>query len=133
MAPVAARRVLTQLRAIGSVNPKLRTISDKDGIEHASRSDQGFFIIDAPFAPLLTAGDVASGKDGSGKDGIWEVEPLAHRINLIEGVLEVGLFYGRTGPEMQALYGDVGGPCGQKPVAAYFGMEDGSCSERRAE
>lgn len=91
------------------------------------KTDQDLFIIDAPFPKLLIPSDVTSSQDGSGKDGIWEVEKLATAIKHITGVLEVGLFYGPTGPEMQAA----GGVGGQKPVAAYFGMEDGSVSVRK--
>ena len=90
------------------------------------KTDQDFFIIDAPFPPLLTAADVAAGKDGSGKDGIWQVELLAEKIRKIHGVLEVGIFSGLTGPEA-ALVKKAGG---EKPIACYFGMEDGSVTVR---
>ena len=38
------------------------------------------------------------------------------------GVAEIGLFSGKNGTEAQ----EGGGSGGQKPVAAYIGMEDGS-------
>jgi ribose 5-phosphate isomerase A len=76
---------------------------------------------------LLTKADVAAGKDGSGKGGIWEVDTLARAIKQIAGVLEVGIFSGLTGPQAQAL----GGIGGQKPIAVYFGMPDGSISVRK--
>jgi ribose 5-phosphate isomerase A len=77
---------------------------------------------------LLTKADVAAGNDGSGKGGIWDVDTLAQAIKMIAGVLEVGIFSGVTGPQAQAL----GGIGGQKPIAAYFGMPDGSVSVRKA-
>ena len=92
------------------------------------QTDQGFYIIDAPFKSLLTASDVKAGKDGSGKDGVYDVATLAHKIKAISGVLEVGLFFGPTGDETQAT----GGQGGQKPVAVYFGLEDGEVRVREA-
>lgn len=113
------------------------------------KTDQDFFIIDAPFPRLLTSSDLKStsastpgntdsvsnsGADsdsrpeGRGKDGLWQVERLANAIKSIEGVLEVGIFSGRTGPEAIEA-GTVGG---QRPVACYFGMADGSVTVRKA-
>ncbi|KAI9930531.1 hypothetical protein ASPWEDRAFT_107165 [Aspergillus wentii DTO 134E9] len=125
VAPIAANRVLTKLKELGSINPVIR--SNATAKEGPLKSDQDFYIIDAPFKPLLTKEDIAAGKDGSGKDGIWEVEALSRQIKQLAGVLEVGIFSGATGPEAQAL----GGIGGQKPIAAYFGMEDGSVSVRK--
>lgn len=126
VAPLAARRVISRLAAIGSPDPVLRqSVITSEG---PVKTDQGFFIVDAPFPKLLLPSDVQGGQDGSGKNGVWEVEALGKAINLIEGVLEVGIFSGPNGPQAQAA-GDVGG---QKPVAAYFGMEDGSVSARTA-
>ena len=95
------------------------------------KTDQGLFIVDAPFPQkLLVSADLASASSGtSGKDGVWEVEDLARAIKQITGVLEVGLFCGQTGPQVKAAGGSGGG---QKPVAAYFGMEDGSVTSRKA-
>ena len=126
IAPMAHATVLRQLKILGSIEPKLR--------EHAQAktgpiaTDQGFYIIYAPFKTLLTEKDVKEGKDGSGKDGVWEVATLAHRIKDICGVLEVGLFFGKTGLETQST----GGHGGQKPVAAYFGMENGEVTVKKA-
>lgn len=92
------------------------------------KTDQDFFIVDAPFPQLLLASDIAAGKDGSGKDGVWEVQALAKAIKQIPGVLEVGIFHGLTGPE-GSKYGVKGG---QRPVACYFGMQDGSITVRKA-
>ena len=68
--------------------------------------------------------------EGKGEDGKWDVETLAKEIKLIEGVLSVGLFVGQNGVQAQRAGLTKGG---QKPVAAYFGMEDGSVQVRNAE
>lgn len=125
MAPIAAYRVLRKLEELGSINPLVRTNGDPK--EGPRKTDQDFFIIDAPFKTLLTSTDVLGGKDGSGKNGVWEVNLLAQRIKEIVGVLEVGIFSGLTGPQAAAA----GGIGGQRPVAAYFGMPDGSVSVRK--
>jgi ribose 5-phosphate isomerase A len=127
VAPIAAYRVIRKLEELGSVDPAIRaSATAKEG---PLKTDQGFFIIDAPFKPLLIKADIEAGQDGSGKDGVWAVDVLARKINEITGVLEVGIFQGLTGPQASAA-GDVGG---QRPVAAYFGMADGSVSVRKAE
>ena len=127
VAPIAAYRVLNKLKELGAVNPVIRTNSDAKEGPH--KTDQDFFLIDAPFPPLLTKADVAAGKDASGKDGVWEVNELSRKIKEIVGVLEVGIFSGLTGPQATAA----GGVGGQRPVAAYFGMPDGSVSVRKAD
>lgn len=76
---------------------------------------------------MLTQADVVAGKV-SGKDGVWEVNELSMKIKDICGVLDVGIFSGLTGPQATAA----GGVGGQRPVAAYFGMPDGSVSVRKA-
>jgi ribose 5-phosphate isomerase A len=114
------------LKELGSIHPAIRLSTlAKEG---PLKTDQGFFIIDAPFPPLLLPSDVKAGKDGSGAAGVWEVETLSQKIKQIPGVLEVGIFSGVTGPQAQAA----GATGGQKPVAAYFGMPDGSVSVRKA-
>jgi ribose 5-phosphate isomerase A len=147
VAPIAAPQVLTALRALGSPNPLIRpsTLAKTGPL----KTDQDFYIIDAPFAPLLTAQDVTTATASSTADapdslphdpstlapvpvietpiGIrWQVEELARRIKEITGVLEVGLFSGPDGPEAMRLFGRGG----QKPVAVYFGMRDGSVEVR---
>lgn len=77
---------------------------------------------------MLIQADITSGLNGSGTGGVWEVQRLAREIKQIAGVLEVGIFYGQTGPQATAA----GGVGGQRPVAAYFGMPDGSVSVRNA-
>lgn len=137
VAPIAARQVLTRLRELGSPSPHLR----EGHIPKAGplKTDQDFFIIDAPFSPLLISSDLSpttatnnshppASAEGLGKDNIWEVSHLANAIKGIEGVLEVGIFSGRTGPEAMEA-GTVGG---QRPVACYFGMADGSVTVRKA-
>lgn len=68
--------------------------------------------------------------EGKGEAGKWDVETLAREIKLLEGVLSVGLFVGQNGFQAQKAGLQKGG---QKPVAAYFGMEDGSVQVRNAE
>lgn len=127
VAPISHATVMRQLKLLGSIKPTLRehTLAKTGPVQ----TDQGFYIIDAPFKPLLTREDVEAGKDASGKDGVWDVPTLAHKIKSISGVLEVGLFFGPNGYEVQAA----GGQGGQKPVACYFGNEDGTVSVRAAE
>jgi ribose 5-phosphate isomerase A len=82
---------------------------------------------------------VEAGKGkGDGSDGTWEVNKLSQAIKRITGVLEVGIFSGFNGIEaadlrkqegMQTVTAITGG---QKPVAVYFGMQDGKVNVRRA-
>lgn len=64
------------------------------------KTDQDFYIVKAPFPPLLMEKDEkpsgsATGKTTDGQEGrLWRVEELAAKIKAITGVLEVGLFYG---------------------------------------
>ncbi|KAJ5718434.1 hypothetical protein N7488_004080 [Penicillium malachiteum] len=125
VAPMAAYRVLNKLKELGSVDPVIRMNPDEK--EGPRKTDQDFFLIDAPFPVTLTQSDVAAGKV-SGKDGVWEVNELSNKIKEIVGVLDVGIFSGLTGPQATAA----GGVGGQRPVAAYFGMPDGSVSVRKA-
>jgi ribose 5-phosphate isomerase A len=128
VAPIAAPSVLTALKALGSTEPKIRSNPlVKSG---PLKTDQDFYIIDAPFPkPLLTDADLAAGGHGKGdgSDGTWAVQALADAINGITGVLEVGIFSGLDGIKATEL-GQEGK--GQKPVQVYFGMEDGSVEVR---
>jgi ribose 5-phosphate isomerase A len=72
----------------------------------------------------MIAGDEGT---GDGSDGLWNVDVLARKIRDITGVLEVGLFHGYDGIEATENSAKVGG---QKPIAVYFGMEDGSVQLR---
>lgn len=92
-------------------------------------TDNGMWIMDAPFQPLLLHSDLKDGEKGDGTNGIWEVHQLGRRLKRVVGILEVGLFHGRNGIQV-ANAGEEGG--GQKPVAAYFGMEDGEVLVRTA-
>ncbi|GAM90140.1 hypothetical protein ANO11243_081800 [Dothideomycetidae sp. 11243] len=127
VAPIAHATVLHELRRLGSKNPKLReSTMTKAG---PLQTDQGFYIIDAPFPPLLCDSDLKAGKKGDGRDGgVYDVPTLAGRIKAIAGVLEVGLFFGLNGEQSAAqnLQG------GQKPVAVYFGLENGEVKMRTA-
>lgn len=87
------------------------------------------WIIDAPFRPLLVSSDLTETERGDGTNGIWEVHNLGRRLKRTVGILEVGLFHGRNGFQVESS-GEEGG--GQKPVAAYFGMENGHVEVRLA-
>lgn len=149
VAPIAVKQVLRRLGELGSHNPTIRESHPPNS--GPLKTDQDFFIIDAPFPRLLISSDLGSGTSpinkntttsndddnddndnnnnlGPRKDGSWVVEHLANEIKRIEGVLEVGIFSGRTGQEATES-GTMGG---QRPVACYFGMEDGSVTVRRA-
>lgn len=121
VAPIAYGSVIAALKLLGSPAPVLREHSlSKTG---PIQTDQSFYIVDAPFKQLVTQEDVRAGKEGSGGDGVWDVDTLAKEIKKINGVLEVGLFHGMNGEEVAAS--GVQGRGGQKPVAVYFGLADG--------
>jgi ribose 5-phosphate isomerase A len=92
-------------------------------------TDNGNWIIDAPFPTLLCTSDLRDGENGDGTNGKWEVHQLGRKLKLVVGVVEVGIFHGRNGIQV-ANAGEEGG--GQKPVAAYFGMENGEVEVRNA-
>ena len=130
--PLAVTTVLSALRRLGSTAPFVR----EGQIQKAGpiKTDQDNFIIDAPFPSLLLPIDIEQAAKqgvrelkGQGKDGQWEVQALAKEIKAMEGVLSVGLFVGENGLQAKAR-GEIAG--GQKPVAAYFGMADGSVAVR---
>lgn len=121
--PMAAPDLLVRLQAMGSLNPVVRSgLPSKAG---ECVTDNGMWIIDAPFSPLLLPMD----GEGTGKGGAWEVKTLADELLRLPGVVEVGLFHGFNGDQAVGL-----GKNGQaqKPVAAYFGMEDGSVKMQSA-
>jgi ribose 5-phosphate isomerase A len=125
--PMAASTIEHVLISLGSPDPKLR----QGGTAKAGPvvTDNGNWIIDAPFPPLLIPSDLNDGNKGDGKNGVWEVHALGERLNRIVGVMEVGLFHGLNG--IQVAKSGVEGQ-GQKPVAAYFGMENGEVEVRVA-
>jgi len=115
--PMAAPRVLDELKRLGSLSPRIRPgLPGKAG---AIVTDNGMWIIDADFAPLLLSKD----RSDMGS-GIWTVNDLADRLIKIPGVAEIGLFYGSNGLEVASG--------AQKPVAAYFGMADGTVQVKTA-
>ena len=92
-------------------------------------TDNGMWIIDAPFPPLLLPKDLADGTDGAGgKAGTWEVKTLADELLRIPGIVEIGLFYGLNGTQAASVGGQA-----QKPVAAYFGLADGTVQVQNAQ
>jgi ribose 5-phosphate isomerase A len=121
--PIAADLVIQELKRLGCKEPHVRTgLPSKAG---SALTDNGNYIIDAPFSPLLLPKDHESGvKGGDGEDGIWTVNALAERLIGVPGIIEIGLFQGKNGHEVA--------DGAQKPVAAYFGMADGSVEVRRA-
>ncbi|KAI9665492.1 MAG: ribose-5-phosphate isomerase rki1 [Alyxoria varia] len=134
VAPFNVGGVLAQLEGLGCPEPVVQRRED-DG--EPVRTDQGFFIVKAAFPRMCTSGDGDGGKEGKaagvaknkdGKEGrVWEPETLVREIKGIVGVLDVGLFVGVSGPTARAEGSRFGG---QKPVAVYFGMEDGGVMER---
>ncbi|ESZ95399.1 hypothetical protein SBOR_4255 [Sclerotinia borealis F-4128] len=127
IAPLAAPTIKRILITLGSPDPKIR----QGGSAKAGPvvTDNGMWIIDAPFPKLLIHSDLKGHDKGDGENGTWEVHNLGRRLKRIVGVLETGLFHGRNGGQV-ANAGEEGG--GQKPVAAYFGMEDGNVEIRTA-
>lgn len=130
--PLAVRTVMSALKGLGSSAPFVR----EGHMQKAGpiKTDQDNFIVDAPFPALLLSSDIEQAPKqgikelkGRGEDGQWEVQALAKEIKAIEGVLSVGLFVGENGVQAKAR-GKIAG--GQKPIAAYFGMEDGSVAVR---
>ncbi|KAL8840656.1 MAG: hypothetical protein Q9176_003769 [Flavoplaca citrina] len=126
--PLAAHSVLQSLTTLGSQEASIRSGQlEKSG---PLKTDQDNFIVDAKFKhPLFPKATTAEGVEGAGEDRHWAVETLAKEIKQIEGVLSVGLFCGMNGYEAEKAGRGAGG---QKPVAAYFGMEDGSVVIRKA-
>ncbi len=124
--PLAAKRVLKQLELLGSSKPLIRQgLPKKAG---PVVTDNSMWLIDAPFLPLLLPKDLESGRRGNGEDGLWTVDALAERLIKIPGIVEIGLFSGLSGDQLAAAHGGA-----QKPVAAYFGMADGTVEVRKAE
>ncbi|RDW80771.1 hypothetical protein BP5796_05469 [Coleophoma crateriformis] len=125
IAPLAAPTIKRILITLGSPDPKIR----QGGSAKAGPvvTDNGMWIIDAPFPPLLLERDLKAGDPGDGTQGTWEVHALGRRLKRTVGILDIGLFHGRNGIQVTNS-GEEGG--GQKPVAAYFGMENGEVEVR---
>ena len=100
------------------------------------KTDQDNFIVDAPFETLILSTDIQTAKEegrelaGTGQGGVWEVYSLSLAIKALEGVLSVGIFSGLNGEQAASTSQGIGG---QKPVAAYFGMANGSVVIRVAD
>ncbi len=123
--PLAAKRVLRELELLGAQKPQIRQGTPKKAGPVVT--DNSMWLIDAPFPPLLLPSDLASGAEGgNGENGIWTVDALADKLIKIPGIVETGLFSGIDGTELRAGHGGA-----QKPVAAYFGMADGSVQQVR--
>lgn len=127
--PLAVNAVVAQLVSdLGSTGPQIR--EGKEDKAGPAKTDQGNFIVDAPFPPLLLPSDVAGKGAGFVQgDGGWEVNALATKIKCIEGVLSVGIFSGENGEQALARGLKMGG---QKPSVVYFGMADGSVTVQKA-
>ena len=125
--PVAAPDVLTRLQAMGSPAAAVRSgLPSKAG---ECVTDNGMWIIDAPFTPLLLSGDLTAEVDGKGKNGAWEINALAAELLQIPGIVEIGLFHGFNGEQAK---GRGKALQAQKPVAAYFGMPTGEVHVQQA-
>ena len=126
--PLAAPDILARLQDMGSPTPTVRAgLPSKAG---ECVTDNGMWIIDAPFPPLLLSKDLTPGLEGvGGKAGAWEVSKLAEELLSLPGVVEIGLFHGFNGAEAVALGKE---SRAQKPVAAYFGAADGSVEVQNA-
>ncbi|KAJ2973492.1 hypothetical protein NQ176_g6579 [Zarea fungicola] len=125
--PMAAPDVLAKLQVMGSTNPIVRSgLPSKAG---ECVTDNGMWIIDAPFPSLLLPKDLVDGQDGSGKDGVWEINKLADALIKLPGIVEIGLFYGFNGNE--AVKNAKILPA-QKPIAAYFGLPTGEVHVQNA-
>jgi len=106
IAPLSAPTIKRILITLGSPDPVIR----QGGSAKAGPvvTDNGMWIIDAPFEPLRLASDLKHGDHGDGEHGTWEVHHLGRRLKRIVGVLEVGLFHGRNGIQV-ANAGEEGG------------------------
>ncbi|KAH7022386.1 ribose 5-phosphate isomerase A-domain-containing protein [Ilyonectria destructans] len=125
--PLAAPDVLLRLREMGSPSPAVRSgLPSKAG---ECVTDNGMWIIDAPFSPLLLSKDVTAEVEGRGKDGVWEVKALADELLRLPGIVEIGLFHGFNGDEAVKLKKQLQA---QKPVAAYFGLANGEVQVQNA-
>lgn len=112
---------------MGSTGPAVRSgLPSKAG---ECVTDNGMWLIDAPFPPLLLQKDLSAEQDGTGKDGLWEVGKLAAALLSIPGIVEIGLFHGVNGNQAAASSQTVSP---QKPIAAYYGKPDGSIQVQNA-
>jgi ribose 5-phosphate isomerase A len=129
--PFFARDLIADLKDMGALDPRVRLgLPAKAG---ECVTDNGNWLIDAPFKPLLLPEDlIRLSVDGMGADGVWEISALAAALNNLPGVVETGLFYGVNGVEAEASAKAGKRQLAQKPVAAYFGMDNGQVQIRKA-
>lgn len=127
--PFFATDVLADLLALGALKPGIRLgIPAKAG---ECVTDNGNWIIDAPFKPLKVKGDPPSDPPSDpSSSGDWEVADLAATLKGLTGVVETGLFWGINGNDAEKAKLARSNP--QKPIAAYFGMQDGGVEVRHA-
>ncbi|ESU07923.1 hypothetical protein FGSG_02480 [Fusarium graminearum PH-1] len=125
--PLSAPDVLVRLRAMGSPKPAIRSgLPAKAG---ECVTDNGMWLIDAPFSPLLLPKDINSENKGRGENGAWEVNALAEELVRTPGIVEIGLFHGFNGNEAVKLGKE---SQAQKPIAAYFGLANGEVQVQNA-
>ncbi|KAL6881480.1 ribose 5-phosphate isomerase A domain-containing protein [Trichoderma novae-zelandiae] len=125
--PLAAPDVLSRLKAMGSPSPAVRSgLPSKAG---ECVTDNGMWIIDAPFPPLLLPKDLTAEVKGTGESGVWEIGKLAEELVKLPGVVEIGLFHGFNGVQSVSLGKEFQA---QKPVAAYFGTPTGEVQVQTA-
>ncbi|KAI0203989.1 ribose 5-phosphate isomerase [Astrocystis sublimbata] len=116
VAPVAAELARQALIDLGSIDPVIRFSKDTSTY---LVTDNHNFLIDAPF-PTLLLNSQADQIDP--EKGIWTPDALTAKIRGILGVLEVGIFSGKTGPEATEAGPDVEGV---RPIQIYYGKTDG--------
>lgn len=121
--PFFATDVLADLEALGAIAPRIRLgLPAKAG---ECVTDNGNWLIDAPFKPLKLKSDPPAVAEHE-----WEVSELAAALKGLTGVVETGLFWGLNGAEAEKSKLRRAAP--QKPVAAYFGMENGEVEVKNA-
>jgi ribose 5-phosphate isomerase A len=110
--PLAAPDILAGLKKLGSLSPTIRTgHPNKAGY---CVTDNGFWIIDAPFQPLS---NIKTHELALADLPPWDVARLASAILILPGVVEVGLFQSneQSNPDFS-----------QKPHLVYLGSDDGN-------
>ncbi|PHH64261.1 hypothetical protein CDD82_1782 [Ophiocordyceps australis] len=125
--PLAAPDVLARLYAMGSSEAAIR--SGLPGKAGECVTDNGMWIIDAPFPPLLLPKDLNTEVQGNGTNGIWEINTLAAELLKIPGIIEIGLFHGFNGQQSISLGKEMQA---QKPLIAYLGTLNGEVQVQHA-
>ncbi|PHH58514.1 hypothetical protein CDD81_5543 [Ophiocordyceps australis] len=125
--PLAAPDVLARLHRMGSSQATIR--SGLPGKAGECVTDNGMWIIDAPFPPLLLPQDLNTDVQGNGINGIWEINTLAAELLKIPGIIEIGLFHGFNGQQSISLGKEMQA---QKPLMAYLGTLNGDVQVQHA-